>query len=162
MLMVLCMAVARLRLTVMKRQVTTVSSKMGATRNVVDWRVVTAAYVLHCHLLLRPERRYRQLPASPRQETARKIATKRRDEHLESGLIPRSLPRESGKSTTLHIIHIVHGADIAEEAEVLRDLTEGGQTLTESSARDECPPSVWTIASSARRTWAQMVQQSRR
>ena len=83
------MAVARLRLTVMKRQVTTVSSKMGATRNVVGWRVVTAAYVLHCHLLLRPERRYRQLPASPRQETARKIATKRRDEHLESGLIPR-------------------------------------------------------------------------
>ena len=142
MLMVLCMAVARLRLRVMKRQVTTVSSKIGATRNVVDWKVVTTVYVHHCHLLLRPERRYHQLPASPHQETARKIATKRMDEHRESGLIPRSLPRESGKSTTLRITHIAHGAVIAEEAEVPRGPTEGGQTLTESSARDECPQSV--------------------
>ena len=107
-------------------------------------------------------RRWAVRPASTQPEMARTNETKRRDEYLESGRIQRSLPRVSGRSTTSRITHIVHGAGIADEAEAPRDHTEVGQKLTRSSARDECPPSVWTIASSARRTWAQMVRQSRR
>ena len=158
----LCTATAWLRLTVQRRQMATVIFKTEATQSVAGWRVKATADVPSCHRALRLERKYHRLPASTLQEMARTIVTKRRDEYLESGLTLRSLPPASGRSTTSHITHIAHGADIAEEAEAPHDPTEGGRTLTGSPARDECPPSAWTIASSARRTWVQMVRQSRR
>ena len=162
MLKVLCTARARLRQTVQQRRmVTRMSFKTEAIQSVGGSDKATAN-VPFCHHPSRQERRYHQPPASTLPEMARTNVMKRRDEYLESGQIQRSLPRVSGRSTTSRITHIVHGAGIADEAEVLRDHTEVGQRLTRSSARDECPPSVWTIASSARKTWAQMVRQSRR
>ena len=107
-------------------------------------------------------RAYRKLTVSTLPEKARTNRTKRREESLESGPTQRSPPLVSGKSTTSHIIHIVHGAAIADEVEVPQDLIEVDQTKIGSSAKDECPPSVWTIVSLALRTWAQMVRQFRR
>jgi hypothetical protein len=107
-------------------------------------------------------RAYHGSTASTRLEKARTNRTKRREESLEFGPIQRNPPPVSGRSTTSPIIHIVHGAAIVDEAEAPQDLIEEGQMKIRNSAKDECPPSVWTIVSLALRTWAQMVRQFRR
>ena len=139
---VLCKVTAWLRLTVQRRQKSTVSFRTEATRSVGGWGAKVTLYVPLCQRPLRQEREYHQLPASTQQKTAKNIVTKKRDEYLEFGQILRNLPRASGRSTTSRITHIAHGAGIARGAVDPHDLTEGGQTLTGSSARDECPPSV--------------------
>ena len=85
---------------------------------------------------------------------------KKRDELLASDQTLRSQPRESGWSTTLRIAHTAHGADIAREAAGPLGLIARGQKKTGSLVRGECRPSVWTIASSARKMLDQMVRQS--
>ena len=55
-----------------------------------------------------------------------------------------------------------HGADIASEYAVLRDLTHGDQNNTGHSARAACRPSASTIAAWAPRTMARTAHRSQR
>ena len=118
------------------------------------------ASVLDCHRPFLQELKPQQLRASMLTATARTIVTKRREEYLESGQTLKSPPRTSCKNTTSPITPIAHGADLAREIKEPHDLIGKGQMKIESSAKGECPPSAWTIASSVQRSKDQMVRQS--
>ena len=117
MLTMLCVATAWPQLMAQELEKATMSFKMVAIRSVGEWQGAMTESVLYCRRPLLQELKPQQLRASMLKVTARTIMTKRRDECLESGQTLKSLPRESGKRTT-----IAHGADIAREDDEPHDL----------------------------------------
>ena len=84
MLTMLYVEKAGLQLMAQESEKAMTSFKMMVIRSVGDWQEETTASVLYCHRQQLQELKPRRLRASTLKATARRIATKRRDEYLES------------------------------------------------------------------------------